>query len=71
MKTRKNRKRADHSGSTFDGFLEEEGILEQIEAVAVKRVLAWLRTAKTDRTAAKRVHAALGAKHLYEGWIQS
>jgi K+-transporting ATPase c subunit len=31
----------DHSGSTFDSFLEEEGIREQIEAVAIKRVLAW------------------------------
>lgn len=31
----------DHSGSTFDSFLEEEGILEEVEAVAVKRVVAW------------------------------
>jgi hypothetical protein len=31
----------DHSGSTFDGFLEEEGIREEVEAVAIKRVLAW------------------------------
>jgi hypothetical protein len=36
-----NRKRADHSGSTFDSFLEQEGIREEVEAVAVKRVLAW------------------------------
>lgn len=40
-------------------------------AVAVNRVLAWLRTAKIDRTAAKPIHTALGAKHLYEEWIQS
>ena len=30
-----------HTGSTFDSFLEEEGIREDVEAVAVKRVLAW------------------------------
>ena len=41
MKLRKNHKRTDHSGSTFDSFLEEEGIREEVEAVAVKRVLAW------------------------------
>jgi antitoxin HicB len=41
MRARKIRKRIDHSGSTFDSFLEEEGIREQTEAVAIKRVLAW------------------------------
>jgi antitoxin HicB len=30
-----------HTGSTFDSFLEEEGIREQVEAVAVKRVISW------------------------------
>ena len=28
-------------GSSFDDFLKEEGILEEVEAAAVKRVLAW------------------------------
>jgi antitoxin HicB len=41
MRTRKNRGVASHSGSTFDSFLEEEGIREEVEAVAIKRVLAW------------------------------
>ncbi len=41
MNAKKIRKRADHSGSTFDSFLEEEGIREEVEAVAIKRVLAW------------------------------
>ena len=41
MKPRKKRKKTDHSGSTFDSFLEAEGIREEVEAVAVKRVLAW------------------------------
>ena len=31
----------DHGGSSFDSFLEEEGIREEVEAVAIKRVLAW------------------------------
>ena len=30
-----------HIGSNFDDFLQEEGILEEVNAVAVKRVLAW------------------------------
>jgi hypothetical protein len=42
MNVKKNRKRRmDHSGSTFDSFLEQEGIREEVEAVAIKRVLAW------------------------------
>jgi antitoxin HicB len=41
MNAKKNRKRTDHSGSTFDSFLEEQGIREEVEAVAIKRVLAW------------------------------
>lgn len=41
MDVKKNRKRTNHSGSTFDSFLEEHGIREEVEAVAIKRVLAW------------------------------
>jgi len=41
MDVKKNRKRKNHSGSTFDSFLEEQGIREEVEAVAIKRVLAW------------------------------
>jgi antitoxin HicB len=41
MSVRENRKGMDHSGSTFDSFLEQEGIREEVEAVAIKRVLAW------------------------------
>jgi hypothetical protein len=40
MKVRTSRERTDHSGSTFDSFLEEEGIREEVEAVAIWRVLA-------------------------------
>ena len=41
MKKREKKIAFDHSGSSFDGFLEEEGIREEVEAVAIKRVLAW------------------------------
>jgi len=41
MSVRKNHKRVDHSGSTFDSFLESEGILREVESAALKRVLVW------------------------------
>ena len=41
MSAKRNGKQFDHSGSSFDSFLEEEGIREEVEAVAIKRVLAW------------------------------
>jgi antitoxin HicB len=41
MKPRKKRKKTDRSGSTFDSFLEQQGIRAEVEAVAVKRALAW------------------------------
>lgn len=28
-------------GSTFDDFLKEEGIHDEVQAVAIKRVIAW------------------------------
>ena len=31
----------DHIGSNFDDFLEEEGILAETEALAIKRVVAY------------------------------
>lgn len=30
-----------HIGSSFDDFLEEEGIKAEVEAAALKRVIAW------------------------------
>jgi len=30
-----------HKGSTFDSFLETEGLLDPVEATAVKRVIAY------------------------------
>ena len=29
------------TGTSFDAFLEEEGILDEVDAVAIKRVIAW------------------------------
>jgi predicted XRE-type DNA-binding protein len=64
MKVRKSHKRTDHSGSTFDSFLEQEGIREEVEAVAIKRVLAWqLEQAmqeqqKTKQAMAKQLHTS-------------
>ncbi len=40
MKKRKS-KSAVHSGSSLDSFLAEEGILEEVEAVAISRVTEW------------------------------
>src|SRR3984893_18801909 len=64
MNVRKNRKRTDHSGSTFDSFLEEEGIREEVEAVAIKRVLAWQLSQamreqqKTKQAMSKQLHTS-------------
>jgi len=64
MSSKRNRKRFDHSGSTFDSFLEEEGILEEVEAVAIKRVLAWQleqemkRQQKTKQAMAKQLRTS-------------
>jgi antitoxin HicB len=41
IRPKRIRRRIDHSGSTFDSFLEEQGIRAKVEAVAIKRVLAW------------------------------
>ena len=32
---------SEHSGSNFDDFLAEDGSLEEVTAMAVKRVIAW------------------------------
>ena len=44
MKAKKKNGVVEHTGSTFDSFLEEEGIREEVEAVAVKRVISWQLT---------------------------
>ena len=57
-------KKVDHSGSSFESFLEEEGIREEVEAVAIKRVLAWQLTEamsknkKTKLTMEEQLHTS-------------
>ena len=41
MTTKATRKANPHIGSDFDDFLREEGVYDQAEAVAVKRVLSY------------------------------
>jgi DNA-binding Xre family transcriptional regulator len=56
-----------HSGSSLEDWLEEEGLLEDATAVAVKRVIAWQilqamkkqQITKTDM--AKRMHTSRAA----------
>ena len=54
----------DHSGSSFDSFLEEEGIRDEVEAVAIKRVLAWQllqemrQQNKTKQAMARELHTS-------------
>ncbi len=62
MKRRK--KHFDHTGSTFESFLEEEGIREEVEALAIKRVLAWQlqqamrKQRKTKRAVARQLQTS-------------
>jgi len=64
MKVRKNRKTVDHSGSSFDSFLDQEGIREEVEVVAIKRVLAWQleqamqKQKKTKQALARQLHTS-------------
>ncbi len=64
MKAKKKNVAVGHTGSTFDSFLEEEGIREEVEAVAVKRVISWQLTEamrkkkKTKRALAKELNTS-------------
>ena len=64
MNRKKARKKTDHSGSTFDSFLGEEGIREEVEAVAIKRALAWQlqqamrKQQKTKQAMARQLHTS-------------
>src|SRR5215470_16450832 len=64
MKKVTTKKPFDHSGSSFDSFLEDEGIRDEAETVAIKRVLAWqLEQAmreqrKTKQAMARELHTS-------------
>jgi DNA-binding Xre family transcriptional regulator len=56
-----------HVGSSFDEFLEEEAMLEEVTATAVKRVIAWqieqeMKARKLTKTAlAQKMHTSRAA----------
>jgi hypothetical protein len=53
-----------HTGSSFDDFLEEEGIRNEVEGAAIKKVLAWqfeqemLKQQKTKQGMAKELRTS-------------
>ena len=49
-----------HAGSSIDDFLREEGVLAEVQALAIKEVIAWqLDQAMKDRNLSKRKLAEL------------
>jgi predicted XRE-type DNA-binding protein len=56
-----------HIGSNFDDFLQEESLLENATAVAVKRVIAWeieqemAKQQLTKTSMAKKMHTSRAA----------
>jgi len=54
-------------GSSFDDFLKDEGMLEEVTAVAMKRVISWqiaqeMKAQQLTKTAlAKRMHTSRAA----------
>jgi predicted XRE-type DNA-binding protein len=56
-----------HIGSSFDDFLQEEAMLEEATAVAIKRVISWqiaeeMKNQQLTKTAlAKRMHTSRAA----------
>jgi antitoxin HicB len=58
---KKPARKANHSGSTLDSLLQEDGILEEVEAVAIKRVIAWqlAQIMKTKKISKKTMAARM------------
>ncbi len=51
------------AGSSLDGFLEEEGMLEEFRARAIKEVIAWqLAEAMRERGLRARLRMAMGER---------
>lgn len=54
----------EHVGSDFDDFLDQQGLLEDVSAAALKRVIAWqlaeaMKQQQVTRTAlAERMHTS-------------
>lgn len=47
-----------HKGSTFESFLEEEGLLDTAEAVAIKRVIAYELQKTMEKTHVSKTEMA-------------
>jgi hypothetical protein len=62
MSAKKTRKKIGHSGATFDSSLEAEGIREEVEAVAIKRVLAWQTAKQTSPRCQTRTRRLIGSR---------
>jgi antitoxin HicB len=64
LKRKQTNRAHDQSGSTFDSFLEKEGIREESEAIAVKRILVWQleqamkQQKKTKQAMARALHTS-------------
>ena len=57
--SRKTARKPSRTGSTLDSLLQEDGILEEVEAVAIKRVIAWqLAQIMKNKKISKKVMAA-------------
>ena len=58
------RKTPIHTGSSFDDFLEDEGIRNEVESIAIKKVLAWqfqqemLKQEKTKQSMARQLRTS-------------
>lgn len=63
----KNGAKNKHIGSDFDDFLRDEGMLEEIEAAALKKIVAWQleealkKTSVTKTEMAKRMKTSRAA----------
>ena len=52
----------DHTGSSLDSLLQDVGILEEVEAAAIKRVVAWqlAETMKAQHITKRRMAERMG-----------
>ncbi|PHS42069.1 MAG: Fis family transcriptional regulator [Robiginitomaculum sp.] len=49
-------------GSSFDDFLKEEGLYEEVQAIAIKRVIAWQITQEMEKQAITKKEMAARMK---------
>ena len=52
-----------HIGSDFDAFLEEEGLLAEVEAAAFKRVIAYQAGEQAKRSQSRKTETSGWADH--------